>query len=148
MTPATDIAFSHYTPGRLRLKSASLRRDGGVAERIRTTLGAVPGIHKVTTNALTGSMLIEFSPSELATPAASARLLQALAALFPQNFGSDWLSADVDALIGRETLGRRIAAALSAAPGIATATCEKGTVSIRFDPATLSIPSVLERLGA
>lgn len=148
MTRTADIAFSHYSPGRLRLKAAALRRDAAWAETVRATLAAVPGISQVTANSLTGSLLIEFSPQELASPAASGQFLRALASLFPEHFGEDWLSANVDTLIGRQAVGRRIVAALADAPGIASASCDEGRVSIRFDPKTLSIPRLLERLQA
>jgi hypothetical protein len=147
MLQAADVVVSHYSPGRLRLKAHVLKRNEAAAKKIEATLCAVPGIERVATNSLTGSLLIEFSSAKLDSPTASRRLLVALAELFPEHFGPDWLSATISGLAGHGEAAQRIRASLESSPGIREASVAGGELSIRFDPEQLSIPAMLERLA-
>lgn len=147
MAAAADISLSHYSPGRLRLKAAGLRRDKALAEKIRSTLEAVPGIDRVSTKALTGSLLIEFSPDELAPPEASRRLLEALGELFPEAFSPDCIAVNIAGLAGRDKIADRITTSLAGVAAIRDVSVERGELQIHYDPATLSIPAVLDSLA-
>jgi hypothetical protein len=50
----------HHVPGRLRLRSASLRGDGRGSERARHDLASVEGVISVAANPCTGSLLVEY----------------------------------------------------------------------------------------
>jgi hypothetical protein len=147
MPPKTDISLTHYSPGRLRLKAPGLKSDSAFAEQIRSTLAAVPGISRASIGALTGSLLLEFSPEELSSPPASRRLLEALGSLFPEAFGEDSITIGMALLGGREQLAKRLAESLEAMEAVLDAHFSGAALVVRYDPAKLSIPAVLDRLA-
>ncbi|WP_462270035.1 HMA2 domain-containing protein [Desulfobacter sp.] len=53
--------FVHDVPGRLRVKIKYLKNNPHRLETLRQHL-SVPGVYKVRTNALTGSIVIEYDP--------------------------------------------------------------------------------------
>jgi hypothetical protein len=110
-------------------------------------LCAVPGVLHVAANAITASLLIELSPGGLADPAANRALFAALAAHFPDAFGSDWVKASI-ASLGAATILKRVAPPLAAVPGVRAVDIDGEVLTVRFDPATLSIGGILERLAA
>ena len=84
--PANDAAPSevlelvHHHPGRLRVRAAVLRNDAELAERVSNALEGMPGITRVTHNAHTGSVLVEYEPG-LVEPDAIAERIAATAQL-------------------------------------------------------------------
>lgn len=55
------LSLIHHHPGRIRLRADAFRA-GDAAGRARAALEAMPGITRVTHNAHTGSLLIEYQP--------------------------------------------------------------------------------------
>jgi hypothetical protein len=131
----------------LRLKASALRSSPDLAQRVEAALCAVPGVRHVAANALTASLLIEFSPGALADPAASRALFAALAEHFPDAFGTDWVKTSI-ASVGAATILKRVAPPLAATPGVRAVDIDGEMLTVRFDPATLSIGGILERLAA
>jgi hypothetical protein len=60
--PDQLLELVHHHPGRLRVRAAVLRDDAELAERITQALEGMPGIARVTHNARTGSVLVEYEP--------------------------------------------------------------------------------------
>lgn len=141
------ISFTHYSPGRLRLKAARLKADRAMGERIRAALQAVAGIDRVSVNALTGSLLVEFSPRSLAAPEASRALLHALAGVFPEAFEGESIRFSVQGLEGRERLVDRVRASLAEVEAIREVALDSGELSVKYDPESISIPAVLNALA-
>jgi hypothetical protein len=131
----------------LRLKAPALKSSSGLAQRIEAALRAVPSVQHVAANALTASLLIEFSPDALADPAANRTLFAALAEHFPDSFGIDWLKISI-ASIGAAAILKRVARPLAAAPGVREVGVDGDVLTVRFDPTELSIGGILERLAA
>lgn len=52
---------SHRVAGRVRLRIPNMRHQEPYFERLRTGLASVPGLHRLTTNTRTASVLIEYS---------------------------------------------------------------------------------------
>jgi copper chaperone CopZ len=146
MTPAFSVA--HYSPGRLRLKAPGLARDKSVAERIEREIGNVPGIVRVHASRLTGSILIEFSPERLAAPESGQRLLAALAKVFPEHFGRDWIATAVVGLAGRPTVAARMRNALAKVRGVRETSIDRDQLMVRFDADELSVPAMLDGVVA
>jgi len=65
--PTEALELVHHHPGRLRVRADVLRDDAELAEAIARELEALPGIVRVTSNARTGSVLVEYEPG-LAEP--------------------------------------------------------------------------------
>ena len=55
----------HHLPGRLRLRSASLKGDARASEQARRALAAIEGVTSVAANPCTGSLLVEYDPTVL-----------------------------------------------------------------------------------
>ena len=55
----------HETPGRVRIKIPTLKRRPTEAERLRNLLGTVEGIRTVTTNSITGSLIVTFDDTTI-----------------------------------------------------------------------------------
>jgi len=70
-------------PGRVRLRAAKFKRDPELARRASEKLAQVPGIQKVETNPLTGSMLVLFDLAQVAGEAIEP-LGAVLAEFFPE----------------------------------------------------------------
>jgi copper chaperone CopZ len=68
-------AYLHHVPGRLRLKAAEFRHQPRVLEAARRELSALHGVCRVSTNLLTGSILVEYDPAVL-TPDALSEAMQ------------------------------------------------------------------------
>jgi hypothetical protein len=54
--------YVHHIPGRLRIKSAWLKRNEARAQRVRDLLGAIEGVNSAQANTVTGSLLISYDP--------------------------------------------------------------------------------------
>lgn len=54
--------YIHHTPGRLRMKTPYVKRNLRAAERVKDTLLDVQGIHSISINTLTGSVVVHYDP--------------------------------------------------------------------------------------
>jgi copper chaperone CopZ len=54
--------YIHQIPGRLRIKSPSIKRNLAAAEAVELLLKAVPGVRSVAVNTVTGSIVISYHP--------------------------------------------------------------------------------------
>ena len=61
------ITVKHAIPGRIRLRLYQLLHNEALAAKLPALLAAVPGITSVEASINTGSLLITFSPGDLAT---------------------------------------------------------------------------------
>lgn len=77
------ITVKHAIPGRTRLRLVAMLHDETLAEELTSLLGAVPGIVSVEASTATGSLLITFSPRDLATVKTRNRFAQVLHRVFP-----------------------------------------------------------------
>jgi copper chaperone CopZ len=68
------IDYVHNIPGRLRIKSAVIKKNPSEAAKIRSLLSAVPGVENLDVNLLTGSILIRYDAQKIN----SDQLLQTL----------------------------------------------------------------------
>lgn len=59
-----QLLLAHHHPGRLRVRSSVLERDGEALEAIESWLKQQPGVRAVCSHAPTGSILITYDPSE------------------------------------------------------------------------------------
>lgn len=55
----------HAIQGRVRLKVPELRTNAALAQRVGDRFSAVPGVRRVDTNPVTGSLLVEYDPAGL-----------------------------------------------------------------------------------
>ncbi|MFZ0945196.1 MAG: HMA2 domain-containing protein [Syntrophobacteraceae bacterium] len=53
--------YCHTTPGRLRVKTPIIKQNPVEIEKVRAMLQALPGVDAVSINALTGSIIINYS---------------------------------------------------------------------------------------
>ncbi len=68
-------AYVHHVPGRLRVRSASIKRNEDRARTARRALRTQPGVRRVETNPLTGSITIRYEVGKTS----QAALMQFLA---------------------------------------------------------------------
>jgi hypothetical protein len=73
---AFEVSLVHHVPGRLRLRSAALKGDARAGEGIQERLAVIAGVHSVTVNPKTGSLLLQYNPAAIA-PGRIADLLAA-----------------------------------------------------------------------
>jgi hypothetical protein len=52
--------YVHNIPGRLRIKSAIIKKNPPAGGRVRALLSSTPGVQKLDVNLLTGSILIRY----------------------------------------------------------------------------------------
>lgn len=58
-------AYVHHLPGRLRLRTAAVKRNPAAAALAREHLSSVAGVHAAETSAVTGSITIRYDPEVL-----------------------------------------------------------------------------------
>jgi copper chaperone CopZ len=66
--------YVHHIPGRLRVRSAAVKRNEGNASAVRALLASVPGVRSSEVNTLTGSIVVHYDPAETSGPAVTAVL--------------------------------------------------------------------------
>lgn len=54
------LQIAHQVPGRIRMKVPSLKTNSELAEQIKQTFSAIPGIEQVTINPTTGSVVLHY----------------------------------------------------------------------------------------
>ncbi|TVR82488.1 MAG: heavy-metal-associated domain-containing protein [Rhodospirillales bacterium] len=58
--------YVHHVPGRLRIRTAAIKRRPDAAERARRQLAAIDGVTAADANALTGSLTLRYDPARIA----------------------------------------------------------------------------------
>lgn len=69
--------YVHSIPGRLRVKTASIKKNFGEAERVARLLKSIPGVQSLDINVVTGSVLVRYKPSEVSADLLLQRLADA-----------------------------------------------------------------------
>jgi Heavy metal associated domain 2 len=64
--PELNACLVHHLPGRLRLRSAGLKGNANVPERVGFLFREIRGVISVEANPRTGSLLIEYDPTIVA----------------------------------------------------------------------------------
>jgi copper chaperone CopZ len=59
------VQFIHHVPGRLRVKTATIKGRGIVADKAIAHLGGLEGITSVAANAVTGSIVINYDAAKI-----------------------------------------------------------------------------------
>jgi hypothetical protein len=77
------ITVKHAIPGRIRLRLQRMLHNEALAEKLTSLLAAVPGIASVEASIATGSLLIAFSPGDLATVKTRNNLAGVMHQVFP-----------------------------------------------------------------
>ena len=77
------ITVKHAIPGRIRLRLQQMLHNEALAEKLTSLLAAVPGIASVEASIATGSLLITFSPRDLATVKTRNNLAGVMHRVFP-----------------------------------------------------------------
>jgi copper chaperone CopZ len=57
------MSYTHHVPGRIRVRSAIVKRDAGRAAALQRWLEAVEGVQRVEISLVTGSVLIRYQTS-------------------------------------------------------------------------------------
>jgi Heavy metal associated domain 2 len=57
--------YLHHVPGRLRLKTRSLKNSSAKAAEVQTLFKQLPGIEAIELNLLTGSMLVRYDAARI-----------------------------------------------------------------------------------
>lgn len=57
--------YVHHVPGRLRFKADALKRDAARLDAVCGGLAALAGVRSVSTNAVTGSVIVGYDPDKL-----------------------------------------------------------------------------------
>jgi hypothetical protein len=81
--PTEVLELVHHHPGRLRVRAEVLRNDAELAARVTEALDGVPGISRVTHNAQTGSVLVEYEPGLVEPDAIAERIAEAAQLISP-----------------------------------------------------------------
>jgi hypothetical protein len=77
------IRVRHALPGRVRLRLRNLLHNEALAAKLPPLLAAVPGITSAEASTASGSLLITFSPGELAAPHGRRELAGVIHRFFP-----------------------------------------------------------------
>ncbi len=79
----SGVTVKHAIPGRIRLRLQPMLHNEALAEKLAPLLAAVPGIAAVEASIATGSLLITFSPGDLATAQTRNHLAGVMRRFFP-----------------------------------------------------------------
>lgn len=79
----SGVTVKHAIPGRIRLRLQQMLHNEALAEKLTSLLAAVPGIASVEASIATGSLLITFSPRDLATVKTRNNLAGVMHRVFP-----------------------------------------------------------------
>ncbi len=66
--------YVHHIPGRLRVRSAAIKRNESQASAVKALLAGIPGVRSSEVNTLTGSIVVHYDPAVTSGPAVSAVL--------------------------------------------------------------------------
>jgi hypothetical protein len=68
--------YVHHVPGRIRVRTAALKRDPHAAAAARTTFQGLDGVTDVRVNPVTGSLTVTYDHGRIATASLTAILRQ------------------------------------------------------------------------
>jgi copper chaperone CopZ len=57
--------YVHSIPGRLRVKTALIKKNSGEAEKVERLLKSIPGVQSLGINLVTGSVLVRYDPDNI-----------------------------------------------------------------------------------
>jgi copper chaperone CopZ len=57
--------YVHSIPGRLRVKTALIKKNSGEAEKVERLLKSIPGVQSLDISLLTGSVLVRYDPNHI-----------------------------------------------------------------------------------
>lgn len=83
MLNADGVKILHFLPGRVRLKVSAIRKCSAEAEILGSALRSIPGVRSVEISTATGSVLIHYEASTLASEEARRRLRDVLVEHLP-----------------------------------------------------------------
>ncbi len=66
--------YVHHIPGRLRVRSAAVKKDETKASAAKALLAGVPGVRSSEVNTLTGSIVVHYDPALTSGPAITTLL--------------------------------------------------------------------------
>lgn len=66
--------YVHHIPGRLRIRSAAVKKNETKAGAAKALLAGVPGVRSSEVNTLTGSIVVHYDPALMSGPAVTALL--------------------------------------------------------------------------
>ncbi len=75
--PVETDTYLHHIPGRLRIRSALVKRNEARAAAATAWLRSLPGVRSARANVLTGSLTVEYDPSQTQVEAILSSLRQA-----------------------------------------------------------------------
>jgi Heavy metal associated domain 2 len=81
--PTDGIRIVHATPGRIRLRVAQARENQALAHQLQQRLVSLPGVHSVSVNSLTGSVLIFYQVNGVDPHEFQRAFAEPLGVLFP-----------------------------------------------------------------
>lgn len=93
---AGAVTIAHAMPGRLRLKVAGIRNNPEFAADLRQRLATIPAVQDIEVNVGTGSVIIRYDATTLATDDSVRTLTASLATIFPD---IDLSQVDLSALL-------------------------------------------------
>ena len=143
---------AHILPGRLRLRFKALKGEPAKAAILQQHLGDVVGISRAEVNPTTGSLLLQYDPHLLESPAFLNAVSEALGQGFPGQFAPGRVNLVVKPLKGNAELAGWIAQSLTPVAGIERLELDPGTGAclLVYDPHQVTKPvfikAVLPRL--
>ncbi len=66
--------YVHHIPGRLRVRSAAVKKNEAKAGAVKALLADAPGVRSSEVNTLTGSIVVHYDPALTSGPAITAML--------------------------------------------------------------------------
>ncbi len=147
------IRVVHAMPGRVRLKVDKVKGNPAFAHKAQEKLGQMPGIKKVETHPLTGSVLVYYDAAALLSDGALAALTDGFSELFPEIEASA-LTLGLDHLIGHLAAGGAPAGAGERPKGVTNLIGTLGAINDKVAQVTggldlkFLIPMTLLFLGA
>lgn len=137
------VRILHALPGRLRLGFEAVKGRPDLASRLHTRLEAVSGIHRVSVDIRTGSVLMLFDPRAVKSAAFLNELSTALGSLFPSHFAPGRVSFTSKRLKGNPELARRVEHQMSAVRGIEHIAIDPttGSCNLHYDAEIVTSPS-------
>ncbi len=74
--PTATPICAHHVPGRLRLKARAWKHDRALIEEAAGKLVTIPGVNAVSSNDLTGSIVVEYEPATVSSRSLSDEMQQ------------------------------------------------------------------------
>ena len=142
------VRIVHIMRGRLRLRLDAVKHRPGVAARLHEYLITVPGILNVEVKIRTGSVLLNYDPSALASAVFLDDLSTAMGRMFPDQFAPGRARIRVDLFKGRPQLSHRVQQQLAGVVGIHQLEIDPsdGTCLLVYDSRTVTSPGFIDAM--